>query len=149
MKIDIIDNTNELTNVYSGCYSEKIFVITSEIPIDLKFKQEVGERIYFSKYLEYGLSPKKQLNKFYDILNNSNCDVLVFLTNSDYIVKELNINIMKKRIDFRTVFSYTYLENGDLIENDINELGVEIDMFDDIINQQNMKVDELVWGNEK
>lgn len=98
------------------------------------------------------IEPEKGLHPIYHILIAEDIMVkiesgkhIVLFTNSDFVIKELNIYVMSQRLNFKEVEGKEFY-NGKIVDLKIDEdQGIISQSFDTVIDSLNRRTDEIYY----
>jgi len=112
----------------------------------MNIKIKTGLTVYPKDCVFDDLHPKHQIEKIRQLVEMK--EDFELSTNSDFIIRELNYLIMKNIILPSNVIA---LEDGKRLE--VNVFGFESKSIDDVIDEQNVRMEELYYklkyGNDE
>lgn len=100
-----------------------------------------------AEFPESGKHPKEQIEWIKSFLNSENFPESdrVIETYSDYIIREINVMILKEEIDYRSIKVVDQDKNYKSI---VTEYGIEVDSIDDIIENQNSRLENAYYDKK-
>lgn len=100
-----------------------------------------------AEFPESGKHPKEQIEWVKSFLSSENFPESdrVIETYSDYIIREINVMILKGEIDYRSIKVVDQDKNYKSI---VTEYGIEVDSIDDIIEDQNSRLENAYYDKK-
>lgn len=131
--------------------TELVVIIGEEIPESLlkNWDDNCESWIEFS-FPESGKHPKEHIEWVKENLERmlDHPGPVIIKTYSDFIVREINILIMEKKIDYRNI---KVVDDGTVHESDV--YGIEVNSLDEVIEEQNGRAEDTyyraAYGDEK
>lgn len=100
-----------------------------------------------AEFPESGKHPKEQIEWVKSFLSSENFPESdrVIETYSDYVIREINVMILKGEIDYRSIKVVDQDKNYKSI---VTEYGIEVDSVDDIIEDQNSRLENAYYDKK-